>query len=279
MRLRLILIALIIPSVAGCGPSVASGPNAVAASFYPLAFAAEQIAPPGDTVENLTPPGAEPHDLEVSPSDAAALRDAGHVLLLGHGFQPQLEAAAGSGDNVVDLLDTPGLDLLPDGDPHVWLDPVRYEKIATRIGEKLGRQEAAGKLVLRLQKLDAEYRAGLAHCAHREIVTSHEAFAYLAQRYGLEQIPITGISPEAEPQPGDLVRVGQLAKERGATTIYFETLVSPRIAQTVAREIGAKTAVLDPIEGLTKDEAARGDDYFTLMHANLRALRAGLGCR
>jgi zinc transport system substrate-binding protein len=132
---------------------------------------------------------------------------------------------------------------------------------------------------LRLQKLDAEYRAGLAHCAHREIVTSHEAFAYLAQRYGLEQIPITGISPEAEPQPGDLVRVGQLAKERGATTIYFETLVSPRIAQTVAREIGAKTAVLDPIEGLTKDEAARGDDYFTLMRANLSALRAGLGCR
>jgi zinc transport system substrate-binding protein len=279
MRLRLILIGLIVFLPAGCGTSVASGPSAVAASFYPLAFAAEQIAPPGDTVENLTPPGAEPHDLEVSPRDAAALRDAGHVLLLGHGFQPQLEAAAGHGDNVVDLLDTPGLGLLPDGDPHVWLDPVRYEKIVKRIGVELGRQKAAGDLVARLWALDAEYRTGLSQCERHEIVTSHEAFAYLAQRYGLEQIPITGISPEAEPQPGDLVRVAQLAKERGATTIYFETLVSPRIAQTVAREMGAKTAVLDPIEGLTKDESTRGDDYFTLMRANLSALRAGLGCR
>jgi zinc transport system substrate-binding protein len=279
MRLRLILIIASIPLFAGCGTSVASGPNAIAAGFYPLAFAAQEVARPGTTVENLTPPGAEPHDIEVSPSDAAALRDAGHVLLLGHGFQAQLEAAADDGDNVVDLLGTPGLDLLPNGDPHVWLDPVRYERIVTRIGRVLGRERAAGRLVGRLEKLDADYRAGLARCARHEIVTSHEAFAYLAQRYGLEQIPVTGLSPEAEPEPGDLVRVGQLAKERGVTTIYFETLVSPRIAETLAREIGAKTAVLDPIEGLTKDEIARGDDYFTRMRANLSVLRAGLGCR
>ena len=266
------------PLLAGCGTSLATGPKVVVASFYPLAFAAQEIASPGYTVENLTPPGAEPHDLEVSPADATAIRDAGLVLLLGHGFQPQLEQAAGSGDNVLHLLDTPGIDLLPNGDPHVWLDPVRFEKIVARIGEALGRETQSAQLVARLRKLDAEYRAGLANCDRREIVTSNEAFAYLAQRYGFEQIPITGLSPEAEPQPADLARVVQLVEERGVTTVYYETLVSPRIADTVARETGATTAVLDPIEGLTKDEAARGEDYFTRMRANLLALEKGLGC-
>jgi zinc transport system substrate-binding protein len=261
-----------------CGGSVSAGPDTVVASFYPLAFAAEEIAPSAD-VENLTPPGAEPHDLELSPGDAAAVRQARLVLLLGHGFQPQLEDAAGNGDNVIRLLDTPDLDILPNGDPHVWLDPLRYAKIVTRIGEALGDEQAAARLVRRLHDLDAEYRVGLANCERHEIVTSHEAFAYLAQRYGLEQVPITGLSPEAEPQPADLARVIQLVKERGVTTVYFETLVSPRIAETVARETGAKTAVLDPIEGLTQGEIAKGDDYFTRMRANLRALEEGLECR
>jgi len=276
VRLRIILITVAAFFLAACGPSSA-GPDTVVASFYPLAFAAEEVAP-GVPVENLTPPGAEPHDLELSPSDAATIRDARLVLLLGHGFQPQLEDAAGNGDNVLRLLDTPGLDLLPSGDPHVWLDLIRYAKIVQRIGEALGAQGAAERLVARLEALDDEYRDGLANCERHEIVTSHEAFAYLAQRYGLEQIPITGLSPEAEPQPADLSRVVDLVEERGVTTIYYETLVSPRIAETVARETGAKTAVLDPIEGLTPAEVAKGEDYFTRMRANLQALEDGLGC-
>jgi len=277
MRLRIILILTFVFLLTACGASVQAGPDTVVASFYPLAFAAAELAP-GVPVKNLTPPGAEPHDLELSPIDAATIRDARLVLLLGHGFQPQIEDAAGTGDNVVRLLDTPGLDLLPSGDPHVWLDPIRYAKIVERIGEALGAQSAAERLVTRLEALDAEYRQGLANCERHEIVTSHEAFAYLAQRYGLEQIPITGLSPEAEPQPADLAHVVDLVEERGVTTIYYETLVSPRIAETVARETGAKTAVLDPIEGLTPDEAASGEDYFTRMRANLRALEEGLGC-
>lgn len=253
------------------------GPDTVVASFYPLAFAAKEIAP-SVPVENLTPPGAEPHDLELSPIDAAAVRQARLVLLLGQGFQPQLEDASGDGDNVLHLLDTVGLDLLPNGDPHVWLDPLRYAKIVERIGQALGAENAASSLVARLQELDAEYRKGLANCDRREIVTSHEAFAYLAERYSLEQVPITGLSPEAEPQPADLAHVVDLVEERGVTTIYYETLVSPRIAETVARETGAKVAVLDPIEGLTPAEIAKGEDYFTRMRANLRALEDGLGC-
>jgi zinc transport system substrate-binding protein len=277
MRLRIILSGMVVFLLTACGASVSAGPDAVVAGFYPLAFAAEELAP-GVPVENLTPPGAEPHDLELSPIDAASVRDARLVLLLGQGFQPQLEDAAGEGDNVLHLLDTAGLDLLPNGDPHVWLDPVRYAKIVERIGEALDAEQAASRLVARLQELDADYHEGLATCERHEIVTSHEAFAYLAQRYGLEQIPITGLSPEAEPQPADLARVVDLVDERGVTTIYYETLVSPRIAETVARETGAETAMLDPIEGLTPAQIANGEGYFTRMRANLRALEEGLGC-
>jgi zinc transport system substrate-binding protein len=277
MRLIIILIVGSVLFLTACGASVNAGSDTVVASFYPLAFAAHEVAP-AVPVENLTPPGAEPHDLELSPIDAAAVRDARLVLLLGHGFQPQLEDAAGGADNVLRLLDTPGLDLLPNGDPHVWLDPLRYAKIVERTGQALGEEQGAAKLVARLQGLDAEYRDGLANCERHEIVTSHEAFAYLAERYGLEQIPITGLSPEAEPRPADLAHVVQLVEDRGVTTIYYETLVSPRIAETVARETGTTTAVLDPIEGLTPAELAKGEDYFTRMRANLRALEEGLGC-
>jgi zinc transport system substrate-binding protein len=287
--MRLIVILILTLSLvcglalAACGGSAqgsggASGQKTVVAAFYPLAFAASEIGGASVDVKNLTPPGAEPHDLEVSPQDVAEIQDADHVLLLGRDFQPQLEDAAGDADNAVRLLETPGLDVHPNGDPHVWLDPVRYALIVERIGQVLGKQAAADELKQRLMALAAEFRAALAQCKRREIVTSHEAFAYLAERYGLEQVAITGLSPEAEPEPGKLQKVVDLVRAHGVTTIYFETLVSPRIAETVARETGAKTAVLNPIEGLTEEEAAKGEDYLSLMRENLAALRTGLGC-
>ena len=287
MRLIVILILTFGVSIAavacggddgGGGEAAGAGMKQVVAAFYPLAFAAAEIGGAGVDVKNLTPPGAEPHDLEVSPRDVADVRDADLVVLLGHGFQPQLEDAVGDGDNVVRLLDTPGLEVHSNNDPHVWLDPVRYAKVVDRIGQALGKQSAADNLEKRLMDLDSEFRAVLANCERKEIVTSHEAFAYLAERYGLEQVAITGLSPEAEPEPGKLQDVVNLVRARGVTTIYFETLVSPRIAETVARETGAKTAVLNPIEGLTEEQAANGEDYFSLMRMNLAALRAGLGC-
>ena len=278
----IIILALTAPGLAvGCGGSDghSSTRETVVASFYPLAFAAVQVGGEAVSVENLTPPGAEPHDLEVSPSDVSKIKSADLVLLLGHGFQPQLEDAAGSGPEVVALLDTPALDLHPDGDPHVWLDPIRYMKIVDRIGVVLRRPAAVSRLVARLRKLDNDYRRGLADCARRDIVTSHEAFAYLAERYGLNQIAVTGLNPEAEPTPQGLQQTVNVVRASDATTVYFERLVSPRLAETVARETGTKTAVLDPIEGITDTERKQGADYFTLMRANLRALQAGLGCR
>ena len=264
----------------GCGSdgSGASGEKEVAASFYPLAFAAEELGGDEVHVVNLTPPGTEPHDLEPTPSDVRELKSADLVLLLGHGFQPQLEDAAGGGDEVVELLDTPGLNRFANDDPHVWLDPARYELIARQIGDELG-TASVQPFVARLKALDRDYRRGLARCVRDDIVTSHDAFGYLAQRYGLNQIPITGLSPEAEPSPKDLSRVVDLVRSTQATTVFSETLVSPRIAKAVASETGARTAVLDPIEGLAASETAKGKDYFSQMRSNLATLRAALGCR
>jgi zinc transport system substrate-binding protein len=176
----------------------------------------------------------------------------------------------------VDVLE--GLDLR-EGDPHVWLDPLRFAQVVERIGAALGDEEAARELADRLRALDAELSAGLADCRRHEIVSTHDSFGYLAERYGLETIPITGSSPEAEPSPRDLEAVAELVEARGVTTVFTETLVSPEIAETVAREAGARTADLNPLEGLTEEEIERGEDYFSVMEANLAALREGLGCR
>jgi zinc transport system substrate-binding protein len=284
MRMKTVLVLLplgVLLFAAGCGynNSSSSGKKQVVAAFYPLAFAAEAIGGRSVEVTNLTPPGVEPHDLEAKPSDVEKIESADLVLLLGHGFQPQLEDAAGHSDKVLLLLDTPGLHRFDNGDPHVWLDPARFSLIVRRIGGALHDPETTARLVAQLRALDREYRTGLAHCDRHEIVTSHEAFGYLAQRYGLQQIGITGLSPEAEPKPQDLQHVIDVVRKTHATTVFFETLLSPRIADTVAGETHTKTAVLNPIEGLTPKQAARGEDYFSLMRSNLSALRKALGCR
>jgi zinc transport system substrate-binding protein len=272
------MAALVCAGCGGGGPRGESGETRVVASFYPLAFAAQEVGGATVRVRNLTPPGAEPHDLEATPADVEELRDADLVLLLGEGFQPQLEDAAGDGDHVLHALDTPGL-RSDHGDAHVWLDPLRYARIVERVGSALDRREAARELSRRLRALDRAYRDGLADCARREIVTSHEAFAYLAERYGLEQIAVGGSSPEGEPSTRSLERVVDAVRETGATTVFTEPLVSSRVAETIARETGARTAVLNPIEGLTEDKQEGGADYFTLMRANLAALRKALSCR
>lgn len=284
---------VLLAAAAGCGDADERRP--VVTAFYPLAFATEQIAP--DTrIENLTAPGVEPHDLELSARDVRRVADAAAVLYFGEGFQPALEdAIASTGARGVDLLE--GLPLLEAGeahhdeegegereeaegrDPHVWLDPTRYATIARRIGRELDAEERAEAFAARLRRLDEEFRARVRVCERRELVTSHAAFGYLADRYGLVQVPITGLGPEAEATPRQLRDVVREVREHGATTVFFETLVSPRLAETVASEVGAETAVLNPLEGLTKSEVARGEDYFSIMRANLAAIRKALACR
>jgi zinc transport system substrate-binding protein len=279
-RIVLILGAVVCAATAcgdGNGDAAAAGETSVVASFYPLAYAAEEIAGEGHAVTNLTPPGAEPHDVELSVRDVERVRGADVVLYLGSGFQPAVERAlAGADVSAVDLL--AGVELV-EGDPHAWLDPLAYATMAERIGAALDRRAEADDFARRLEGLHRRFEQGLRDCERREIVTSHAAFGYLAERYDLEQLPLTGLSPEAEPTPQELARVVAEVREHGATTVFFESLVSPRLAETVARETGAATAALNPLEGLTEDERARGETYFSLMEANLEALREALACR
>jgi zinc transport system substrate-binding protein len=256
--------------LAGCGSGSGGGRRSVVAAFYPLAYAAERIGGRAYNVRNLTPSGAEPHDLELTPRTIGDIEKAEVVLYLGHGFQPAVAKAAREGrGTAVDLL--AGMPL-HGSDPHVWLDPVLFARIARKVASVLHRPAAS--LLSDLRRLDGDYRRGLRNCARREIVTSHEAFGYLAQRYGLEQVAITGITPESEPSPQRLAQVIRIVRKTHATTVFFETLVSPRLAKTVAHDAGAHTAVLDPIEG-----ARAGETYLTLMRENLSALRKALACR
>ena len=282
-RLRLIAwVAVLV--LGGCGGSSDDSSQHVVASFYPLEYAAKQIGGSAVDVTNLTPPGAEPHDIELTARDVARIQEADVVLYLDSRFQPAVEdAVADARGKAIDLLEGIELRRAHDeetrSDPHIWLDPVRYARAVGEIGRALDVGKGADTMTARLHRLDREFREGLSTCERREIVTSHAAFGYLAARYGLTQVPIAGVSPEAEPTPRTLESAVRRVRESGATTVFFETLVSPRVAETVARETGARTAVLDPIEGVTKDEAARGDDYFTIMRRNLVALRSALGCR
>jgi zinc transport system substrate-binding protein len=283
MRIILIMAAALCALGAGCGGEGAADGGAtnrtqVVAGFYPLAFAAEEIGGARVEVTNLTPAGAEPHDLELSVRDVERVRSADLVLYLGQGFQPGLEEAAGGADGeVLDLLSD--FKLRGDQDPHVWLDPLRFAGAAERIGRALQAEAAGRALAQRLRQLHGELELGLADCERRDLVTAHDAFGYLAERYGLDVIPITGVSPEAEPTPGDLEQVARLVRERGVTTVFVEPLLSADVGETVAREAGAETAVLDPLESLGAEQLEQGEDYFSVMRANLAALREGLGCR
>ena len=303
LRARLLVplaIAVVAAVVTGCsgGSEMTSEVGAsrveVVAAFYPLAFAAERIGGDRVHVRDLTPKGAEPHDLEPTATQVDALDDAALVIVMGRGFQPSVEKAAAKRSTptvrVLDAVVQERGSVADEGggsgiDPHIWLDPVLMKQIVTAVLDGLVEADPAGKAVYTknasaleadLDGLDGDYRTGLTGCARQEIVTSHEAFGRMAARYGLRQEGITGLSPDAEPDPRRLAELADLVKKEGVTTIFTEDLVSPELAQTLSRETGATTEVLSPLEVLTGD--APGADYFTVMRDNLAKLRAALGC-
>ena len=296
VRTVLILVSAAV-ALTACGETSSAGEGgriSVVTSLYPLEFAAQRIGGPCVSVTDLTPPGVEPHDLEVAPDDIAAVASADVVLYLGGGFQPALEEAIQEAEGrTVDLLRVVPTQPVPSGgevglsvDPHIWLDPSRFRAIAERIGLVL-REAAPGcagvaartaDLVQRLDRLDEGFRSGLARCASHTIVTNHAAFGYLASAYGLKQEAIAGLEPETEPSARRLAELKDLVQQLGITTIFTEELVSPKVADTLATEAGVRTQVLFTIEGLTDEEAAAKKDYVSLMEENLDALHRALGC-
>ncbi|MDT0308636.1 metal ABC transporter substrate-binding protein [Streptomyces sp. DSM 44917] len=302
--------ALGMTALAGCGTGddgSGDGRLDVVASFYPLEFLAERIGGEHVGVTGLTEPGTEPHDLDISPRQTVELSEAGLVLYL-EGFQPAVdEAVEQSGAEHVAEAGS-FTTLREDGgheeehaeegeagheghdhdhggtDPHVWLDPVRYAEIAEGVGAALAEADPdnaaayernAQTLAGELTALDQEFAEGLAATETETFITTHAAFGYLAERYGLHEEAITGLDPESEPSAERMRELQDVAREDRVTTVFFETLVSDETARTLAGDLGLRTAVLDPVEGITEDSP--GADYFEVMRANLAALREALG--
>jgi len=259
-------------TVAGCGNEApADHRTKVVAAFFPLADAARRLG--GSTVDvvDLTPPGTEPHDLELTPRRLDRIEDADVVLLLGGGFQPSLESAAKrSRGTTVTVLDALGLD---GHDPHAWLDPTIYARIVEIVGRAL--HAPSGRIAAyraELALLDRRFDAALHTCRSRVLVASHDAYGYLAARYRLQQRSLTGRVPEGEPDPGTLADLADLARRERVTTVFTEPLLPRRAASTLAREAHARVATLDPLE------SDPGTSYVAAMDADRRTLAAGLGC-
>ena len=252
----------------------------VTAGFYPLQFVAERVGGARVAVTALAPPGVEPHDLELSPSAVRSVRDSDVVLYLA-GFQASVDDAIATTDaHALDVADS--VTLLP-ADPHFWLDPTLLAEYATAVGEEFASLDPehaddyranAAALGAELATSDAAYAERLSSCERTTLLTSHEAFGYLAARYDLTQMGLSGLDPEAEPSPARIREVRDIANSTGATTVFVETLVDPSVVEAFAQDANLTIATLDPIESLTDPD----DDYLIVAMRNLDALSAGLGC-
>ncbi|ANS65120.1 ABC-transporter metal-binding lipoprotein [Streptomyces lincolnensis] len=285
----------------------------VVASFYPMQFLAEQIGGDHVNVTTLTEPGQEPHDLELSTKQTAALGEADAVLYL-KTLQPAVdEAVAQSG--VKTKIDAASLTKLEDHgsvehehegegkgegkteeapaeeeehalDPHIWLDPVKYAEVAEGVTKALEKADPdhaadyrknADALTKKLAGLNTQFTDGLKNTRSKVFFTNHAAFGYLAERYGLTQEAISGLDPESEPSPARIKELQTEAKADGVTTVFYETLVSDKTAKTLAQDANLKTDVLDPLEGIT--DKSKGEDYFQVMESNLKSLKTALGAK
>jgi zinc transport system substrate-binding protein len=279
------VLAVLAPLLAACGgPSVGAGPGPhVVTSFYPLQYVAQRIVGPRVDVANLTQPGREPHDIELNFRETAETADA-DVVLYERGFQAAVDDVVDQ-SSVPHVVDATAAAHLSGDDPHFWLDPTRLSLVAAAFEKQVAAADPAhaaayarnlASLQQDLTRLDGQFRSGLAHCRRHTIVVSHDAFGYLGRRYGLKVVGINGLSPDAEPSPAHVRRLQDLIRTDGITTVLSERLGSPALADSLAHDLGISVAVLDPIEGLST--ATADQDYLSLMHANLAALRKANSC-
>ncbi len=264
-------------------------------SFYPLYFFASEIGGERAEVNNITPAGAEPHDYDPTARDIAEIEKS-NLLILNGGVEAWGNKMQENLNNtpVTVVIAGKGLltkELLEEGekiqDPHIWLDPQLAKKEVSKITEGFITVDPSNKsfyqnnqenLDDKLDALDQKFKKGLSTCHEKDIITSHAAFGYLAARYGLNQVSISGLSPDEEPSSKQLIEVANFAKEHNIRYIFFESLVSPKLSETIAHEVGAKTLVLDPLEGISDDESKQGKNYLTVMEENLSNLQEALQC-
>ena len=256
----------------------------VVTTLYPLEYFARRVGGERVSVVNLIPPGVEAHSFEPSPGDIRKLEGADMVMYMGPAFEPWFARAQEAMDGGPRLAIVFGVGV---ADPHLWLDPLKAMEMVSSISTSLSQIDGDGEqlydanaeaLLGELEALHQRYLDGLEGCRLNLFVTSHAAFGHLASRYGLEQLPISGLSPEAEPGPRDLASMSDSLREMGVKHILVEPVASTSFARTLAREVGADLLPLHPLESLTPDEANRGEDYFTIMDSNLESLRLALEC-
>src|SRR3989344_1898470 len=269
----------------------------ITASFYPLFFFAQQIGGEKINAVNITPAGAEPHDYELTAQDIIQIENSKLLIINGGGLEiwaeniqknidPQKTITLVAGKNLTSQT------ILENGekivDPHIWLNPLLANLIVDKITQSLVQIDPANKsyyelnannLQKRLRNLDEQYKKELLNCEQRDFITAHTSFGYLAAAYNLNQVSITGLSPDSEPSPQQLAQVADFARKNNIKYIFFESLVSPKLSQTIAQEIGAQTLTLNPIEGLNKKEISQGKYYFTEMESNLSNLKIALQCK
>ncbi|HET8602747.1 MAG TPA: metal ABC transporter substrate-binding protein [Marmoricola sp.] len=279
---RVLVLVLAAVALAGCAPARAGGPTVVA-SFYPLQFVAQRIVGTHGRVLNLTAPGVEPHDLELSVRQTAEV-SAATAVLYEHGLQPSVDQAVAD-NGPTHVLDTTTVVPMHGADPHFWQDPTLLARVARAFTRTMSAAEPAHAADFRrndralqqdLRGLDADLRHGLAHCRLRSLVVSHDAFEYLGRRYHLQVHAIAGLSPDAEPSPRHLQQLAALIRREHITTVFSERLASPQMADTLSSDLGIHTAVLDTLEGLTSTDPHA--DYLSIMRANLAAIRKADSC-
>ncbi|WP_155058400.1 metal ABC transporter solute-binding protein, Zn/Mn family [Streptomyces blattellae] len=306
-----VVTALGLAALSACSSDSADSGNTdqfdVVASFYPMQFLAEEIGGDHVNVTSLTEPGQEPHDLEISARQTAQLQESDAVLYL-KGLQPAVDDAVSQsevktkidaatltslekhgnevGGHAEEHDDEHGHEEESGQDPHIWLDPVKYAEVAEGVGKALEKADPDNAadykkntetLVKRLDDLNTQYETGLRDTESKVFITTHAAFGYLAERYGLIEEAISGLDPESEPSGARIKELEKMAEADGVTTVFYETLVSDKTAKTIAEDSNLKTDVLDPIEGIT--DKSRGDDYFQVMESNLKALQTALGAK
>lgn len=294
-----LLPALLLPIalLAACSEDDSSDGIAVVTSTYPLTFVAERVGGDHVDVTSLAKPGQEPHDLELGIQETAELTDA-DLFVYGAGLQPAVDEAAEQNAEgvVVEALETiaendPAIggarpSKVIEGDPHFWLDPRAMGTVAQEVADQLAEldpdnaedyRENVAELLGELVGVDGRTATALDDCERRVVVVSHDAFGYYGYRYDLELAPVAGLSPEAEPSPAHIAELQELIRSEGITTVFSETLASPKMAETLSADLGLETAVLDPIEGLS-DETA-DEDYLSLMRQNADVLAEANGCR
>lgn len=304
----LIVVLVIAQILVSNKDKISNDKPTIVTSFYPLYYFTNEIAGNKFNIVNITPSDTEPHEYEPTPKDITTIENSRLLILNGAELEPwgenvlkniniksksivvseNLANIEGEGHHHEDHDEAEGHEEEHVLDPHIWLSPVLAQKIVDKIAESIINADPANSsyykmnsetLKSKLSELDKQYKKGLAQCQSRNIITSHSAFGYMALAYDLKQVSIAGLSTEEEPSSKELAEVAEFAKKNNVKYIFFESLVSPKLSNTIANEVGAKTLVLNPIEGLTSDQIAQGKDYISEMYSNLANLKTALSCK